>query len=890
MLDTAKSELADLYNELEQCQIDKELLLDTALEDKQNALSTALDEAERSREQCRASHDRAKAASEEWERQHAWLFSSPPAIRNIETFVLALRKLASQCEPLRCALDSANRLKDILGQEQPIPEPIDSLRELSTWLKEWIKLSVDLAGKPRGIVVTSKFRLKVIAITIGLSLIIALATLLVHPLCLLGLIIIPIALWLIFPRFTKETEISTLESLARDARTKIEALIKTLKDMTLSEWTVSSCVELQGAAGKRTLEYEALAALNSERRNASEKAIAAAKALGDWRDSWESAADDLGLAINDPRLEGAQFYNFSQHLDAWLKAILEENRAAIALVAVDETHSAIRSDLQRQLHTAETSTVVLKGMAKDLIGRVTLARQLEHDSVKKTNSIAELSAGLAKSEGDIKEFWDKRRLQPGDAAKLADISSHVAEWKQHGLQRRNIEASLESLRALSAESTELAASTSIEELDLQITKTAGAISELNEKRLVLTRLQTKYQSLLDDDKLANALLDHKKATDALDAARRKDVVDRVVYELAERIAVESERELQPEVMRRANEWLGRITDSRYAISAHDEGFVANNLVEKTVQSLEQLSSGTRVQLLFALRMAFIETQEQSSNIKLPIFLDELLANSDDRRANAIASSICEIAKDRQVFYFTAQQDEVSKLKAICDEELNDVPLGVIADSYEAHKKPLKDIAIERTTIPQPVADYSEYAKLCKVPGIDLWNPVESAHTWHILNVSEELHACLERGMNRIGQVCNSTNGEVPYGKRLSMLQRLQALIRIGRSRPLSVSILEDHSLEINRSAGFWASTISYVTETNANGNQLIAALDNREIKGYRDDTKDTLKKWLTQYNYATEEVPLSKRDILGKLHEEFDFLKTSEDYVVLSRWCDQCVV
>jgi uncharacterized protein YhaN len=71
--------------------------------------------------------------------------------------------------------------------------------------------------------------------------------------------------------------------------------------------------------------------------------------------------------------------------------------------------------------------------------------------------------------------------------------------------------------------------------------------------------------------------------------------------------------------------------------------------------LDQLSSGTRVQLLMAVRLAFIE--EMESGHQLPLILDEILGNTDDLRASAIIDATIEICRlGRQVIYFTAQHD------------------------------------------------------------------------------------------------------------------------------------------------------------------------------------------------------------------------------------------
>jgi len=69
----------------------------------------------------------------------------------------------------------------------------------------------------------------------------------------------------------------------------------------------------------------------------------------------------------------------------------------------------------------------------------------------------------------------------------------------------------------------------------------------------------------------------------------------------------------------------------------------------------------------SVRLAFVETRE--TNYRLPITLDETLTNSDDKRARAAIKTMTTLAADRQVFYFTAQQDEVGKWREFVPEDL-----------------------------------------------------------------------------------------------------------------------------------------------------------------------------------------------------------------------------
>ena len=167
---------------------------------------------------------------------------------------------------------------------------------------------------------------------------------------------------------------------------------------------------------------------------------------------------------------------------------------------------------------------------------------------------------------------------------------------------------------------------------------------------------------------------------------------------------------QPPIFKRANEVLNKITNGRYELllpgESEENDFRAYDTVLRLGQNLSELSTGTRVQLLLSVRLAYVETEE--SSIKLPLLADELLANSDDERAKAIIESLLEISGEgRQVFYFTAQVDEVSKWMVYLHEQ-KDLEYKVIqlsggsneSDNYREFKTDLSGLTLTQT-IPPP---------------------------------------------------------------------------------------------------------------------------------------------------------------------------------------------
>ena len=114
-----------------------------------------------------------------------------------------------------------------------------------------------------------------------------------------------------------------------------------------------------------------------------------------------------------------------------------------------------------------------------------------------------------------------------------------------------------------------------------------------------------------------------------------------------------EREKQPTVIKNAGHYLGTITGGRYSgIRASLEGREMSVYDHRQAsKSLEQLSRGTKEQLLVGLRLGFIEEYEKQSE-PLPVVADEILVNFDPARARQMAKILQEFAAQRQMLIFT----------------------------------------------------------------------------------------------------------------------------------------------------------------------------------------------------------------------------------------------
>lgn len=197
-------------------------------------------------------------------------------------------------------------------------------------------------------------------------------------------------------------------------------------------------------------------------------------------------------------------------------------------------------------------------------------------------------------------------------------------------------------------------------------ETEFARQEENGDRLVALNHQvSQIMARVEDAKtrhpIERALQEVENARTDLRRHRDERCALAVGAELAEYVDKKSREESQPEVLKRATDYFSAITHGRYELRFSENSFNAWDTKQSELKRLEELSDGTRVQLLLSVRLGFVEAQERGP--MLPLLLDETLATSDDERAVCITDAIAEIcATGRQVFYFTAQADEMEKLR------------------------------------------------------------------------------------------------------------------------------------------------------------------------------------------------------------------------------------
>ncbi len=378
--------------------------------------------------------------------------------------------------------------------------------------------------------------------------------------------------------------------------------------------------------------------------------------------------------------------------------------------------------------------------------------------------------------------------------------------------------------------------------------------------------------------LTDALARRDEIAADLDEARDARCAQAVGQELTRWVRQEAVERARPEVFRRAQGLLAEITRGNLSLeiddSAEPPAFRAGSFGDPP-RPIEQLSVGERVQLLMAVRLAFVE---QDESLALPLILDEALGTTDDTRAEAIIDSLVTVAgAGRQVFYFTAQHDEVGKWLARLRQagvDHREYDLAKLRGLASAGSRPLDFEAYQPAGVPAPDgATREQYARTLGVAGIDprrAWD----AHLWHAVEDSELLHRMLEMGIDTCGQLrtlirsgsaSGLDEGSRAAALRAEIIERACELWQQGRGRPVDRAALEDSGAV---SENFIDEVSELARELGGSGEALLRALKEGRVSGFRSAKIDDLRAYFREQGYVDDQPVLEARKIIARLVAE----------------------
>lgn len=397
--------------------------------------------------------------------------------------------------------------------------------------------------------------------------------------------------------------------------------------------------------------------------------------------------------------------------------------------------------------------------------------------------------------------------------------------------------------------------------------------------------------------VAEALRDRAEAHDALVQARDDAHADHVMHGLIAWLRSQRSPQQTPAILRRARAWFRQFTQNRYELKVSGDGrFVALDLRSQRTQALSELSSGTRVQLLLAARIAYVEHSEQGGH-PLPLFLDEVLSTTDPERFAAIATAVLQLAQcgdtgapmaddagaeaagsgsPRQVFYATADPSEVQRW--IQHAKQSGLPLPQVFNLDASRVLPAW------TDQPQLAPVSAQQAPRRRPTGTDpiehmtalgLRRPTlhDDAASWPLaLLLQTDLEAAWEAAMGGVttaGQLRWHDDGvPLPLGDalvakaraRLRLVEVTVQMLRVGRGKPVTWAAVETSEAV---SATFRERVREVLVSHGQNPEDFLAAVT--QIPRFRRESVARLRGHLEERGMVDSTAVLSVEDVVERV-------------------------
>ena len=527
----------------------------------------------------------------------------------------------------------------------------------------------------------------------------------------------------------------------------------------------------------------------------------------------------------DPDLPVAAFHRFV-HLCSRLdesRARRAEQQAALALLdaEISDTSKQVRDALApwgaggdpKPEGAAEQSDPDRLHSACDrLKERIRAADDALAEVRHCDTAIDSLNRRIAELDQDLEYLFDQAGLEPGAQAELdRRVNEGLPRWKEARAVLDKASAEERVIRDALAEQPDLVALANEgrrAELEGELEGLSGRAGEHTSLIEQRTEIQTRLQDTGKDSRLERAAARESAAEQALSDKREEALLAVATATLLDDLEEEFVSEHEPAVLRAAREIFAQVTAHAFDLKLRRDGaFMARDLRQGETRELSELSSGTRAQLLLALRLAWTEAQERGGE-SLPLFLDEALTTSDEDRFAVMARSLERIAtaegRPRQVFYLSARRHEGALWKRATGTEPATVDLASLR--FHGQAAAPEDYRVEDAPpLPAPEGHSPEsYARLLEVPALDPRRPEGSVHPFHLLRDELPLlHALMDtwriRSLGQLEALLASDAAPAALADeevrtrlrgRCRALRTWVDLWRQGRGRPVDRGVLE----------------------------------------------------------------------------------------------------
>ncbi len=455
--------------------------------------------------------------------------------------------------------------------------------------------------------------------------------------------------------------------------------------------------------------------------------------------------------------------------------------------------------------------------------------------------------------------------------RLEDFRAAQAAGHQAALREKICHEKVHELGPLPSEEELLGEIEGLRSLAASFEQIVGEIAEIRQK----------IDSARHGRVLAEAIKVENEALAALEDRLEEASLASAGRFLLEEVEEQHAKEARPEILEQAADLFAEFTEHQFELQLSDgwggqqARFVARDTKGDRLRSLAELSTGTRSQLLIAVRLAFAMQAERGE--ALPFFLDDVLSTSDPARFESIVKNLQAFAeKDgRQIIYLTSSPADLAAWSR--DAEVHVVDLGElralgqsVRDSDDLLVPELPEVILPRGLSP------SEYATAIKVPPFRPLREASEVHLFYLLGHDLELlHRVLRERVEYLGPLRSMISGDrMPSDLTSEDRHAVEAMIdltlcfsqawRIGRGLPVDRRVLREAGV----SERFLNDFAEIAEELGGSASRLIQVIEERQdlrVKGFRKDKMDSLRQALLASGHLDQRPQLSEDEIRAEL-------------------------
>lgn len=487
------------------------------------------------------------------------------------------------------------------------------------------------------------------------------------------------------------------------------------------------------------------------------------------------------------------------------------------------------------------------------------------------------------------ELLQRCGLNPQKADADAKLHALVASRKEYLRQQRQVS----NLEAVVLEGEEwLRQDPGILELARAGDLAALALAQ-EEAKAAAERLVQVSEELgaLDRDVRAAETERRLERARAQTAARRDDLQD--LLQRAQRNAltellfddVEAQHRAvrRPRLLALAQEWFERFTHHAFSLefdpgAARELRLGARDNGSGRRLTPEQLSTGTRAQLLLALRVAHAACTE-GGGPRLPFFLDEALTTADAGRFEQVAASLLELSRDdgRQILYLSARNEDAAAWRRVAQKFgqplLSVVDLAQVRRLSQAGawKAEVVEAPPRQLSDPDDVPP-RQFAAELGVRSIDPWQDAGAVHLFHLLQDDLRLVRRLALAhidtagqarslLKRDGAALLDQQQATGLSLRLAGLAAWQEAWRSGRNVPVDAAALRETGAVTDR---FLPDVTALAARVNGDPRALLDALEAGAVPYFRTNAVQELEASLSEMGHfdAQPTLPTGQRIVM----------------------------